>query len=64
MGAGIVGMVKKLGRIGHKKSVVTIKGRLYEHYRIFRNYLHSTVWEMLGSELSDNVIIEHSHGGF
>ncbi|PSR87877.1 Hexokinase-like 2 protein [Actinidia chinensis var. chinensis] len=62
-GAGIVGIVKKLGRIANKRSVVTMEGGLYEHYRVFRNYLHSSVWEMLGNELSDNVIIEHSHGG-
>ncbi|KAI3451873.1 hypothetical protein Pfo_008538 [Paulownia fortunei] len=63
VGAGIVGIVKKMGRIANRKSVITIEGSLYEHYRIFRNYLNSSVWEMLGSELSDNVIIEHSHGG-
>ncbi|CAK9150591.1 unnamed protein product [Ilex paraguariensis] len=62
-GAGIVGIVKKLGRIASRKSVITIEGGLYEHYRVFRNYLHSSVWEMLGNDLSDNVIIEHSHGG-
>ncbi|XP_073063829.1 probable hexokinase-like 2 protein [Primulina eburnea] len=63
VGAGIVGIVKKQGRLANKRSVITMEGGLYEHYRIFRNYLHSSVWEMLGSELSDNVIIEHSHGG-
>lgn len=62
-GAGVVGIIKKLGRIANKRSVVTVEGGLYEHYRVFRNYLHSSVWEMLGNELSDNVIIEHSHGG-
>ncbi|KAE9449545.1 hypothetical protein C3L33_18556, partial [Rhododendron williamsianum] len=62
-GAGIVGIIKNLGRIANKRSVVTVEGGLYEHYRVFRNYLHSSVWEMLGNELSDNVIIEHSHGG-
>ncbi|XP_061351646.1 probable hexokinase-like 2 protein [Gastrolobium bilobum] len=62
-GAGIVGIIKKLGRIENRKSVVTVEGGLYEHYRIFRNYLHSSIWEMLGNDLSDNVIIEHSHGG-
>ncbi|KAK9285944.1 hypothetical protein L1049_025146 [Liquidambar formosana] len=60
-GAGIVGIIKKLGRIENKRSVVTIEGGLYEHYRVFRNYLHSSVWEMLGNDLSDNVVIEHSH---
>ncbi|ESW27776.1 hypothetical protein PHAVU_003G231300 [Phaseolus vulgaris] len=62
-GAGIVGIIKKLGRIENRKSVVTVEGGLYDDYRIFRNYLHSSVWEMLGKDLSDNVIIEHSHGG-
>lgn len=62
-GAGIVAIIKKLGRIENRKSVVIVEGGLYEHYRIFRNYLHSSVWEMLGNDLSDNVIVEHSHGG-
>ncbi|XWS29643.1 hypothetical protein CRYUN_Cryun24cG0047100 [Craigia yunnanensis] len=62
-GAGIVAIIKKLGRIANRKSVIIIEGGLYEHYRIFRNYLHSSVWEMLGNELSDNIIVEHSHGG-
>ncbi|CAH8382227.1 unnamed protein product [Eruca vesicaria subsp. sativa] len=62
-GAGIVGMVKKLGRLEKKMSIVIVEGGLYDHYRIFRNYLHSSVWEMLGDELSDHVVIEHSHGG-
>ncbi|KAJ7944599.1 Phosphotransferase [Quillaja saponaria] len=61
-GAGILGIIKKLGRIERKRSVVTVEGGLYEHYRIFRNYLNSSVWEMLGNDLSDNVVIEHSHG--
>ncbi|GFP78856.1 probable hexokinase-like 2 protein [Phtheirospermum japonicum] len=63
VGAGIVGILKKLDRIKTRKSAVTVEGGLYEHYRIFRNYLHSSVWEMLGSDLSDNVVIEHCHGG-
>lgn len=63
VGAGIVGIVKKLGRLQNKLSVVTIEGGLYQHYRVFRNYLHSSVWEMLGDILSDHVIIEPSRGG-
>ncbi|KAH7520367.1 hypothetical protein FEM48_Zijuj08G0136400 [Ziziphus jujuba var. spinosa] len=62
-GSGIVGIIKKQGRIQNRKSVVTVEGGLYEHYRVFRNYLNSSVWEMLGNQLSDNVVIEHSHGG-
>ncbi|GLT44216.1 hypothetical protein SLA2020_181270 [Shorea laevis] len=63
VGAGIVAIMKKLGRIESRRSMVTVGGGLYEHYRVFRNYLHSSVWEMLGNQLSENVIIEHSHGG-
>ncbi|XP_024974904.1 probable hexokinase-like 2 protein [Cynara cardunculus var. scolymus] len=62
-GACIVGIMKKRGRINEKKSVVKVEGGLYEHYRVFRNYLHSSVWEMLGNSLADNVMIENSHGG-
>lgn len=57
-----MGIIKKLGRIELKKSVVKVEGGLYEHYRLFRNYLHSSVWEMLGNELSNNVIVEPAHG--
>ncbi|XP_044479267.1 probable hexokinase-like 2 protein [Mangifera indica] len=63
VGAGIVGILKKIGRIEHKRSVVIVEGGLYEHYRLFRNYLHSSIWEMLGTELSENVKFENSHGG-
>lgn len=63
VGAGIVGIVKKLDRLSNRISIITVEGGVYEHYRVFRNYLHSSVWEMLGNELSDNVIIEHCHGG-
>ncbi|KAK3026771.1 hypothetical protein RJ639_040310 [Escallonia herrerae] len=62
-GAGMVGIIKKLDRSANKKSVVTVEGGLYEHYWLFRNYLHSSVWEMLENELSDNLIIQRSHGG-
>ncbi|TYJ08190.1 hypothetical protein E1A91_A11G057000v1 [Gossypium mustelinum] len=62
-GAGTVAIVKKLGRIANRRSVIIMEGGLYEHHRIFRNYLHSGVWEMLGNELSDNIVVEHSHGG-
>ncbi|KAL8200511.1 hypothetical protein R6Q57_011850 [Mikania cordata] len=62
-GACIVGIMKKRGRINDKKSVVIIEGGLYEHYRVFRNLLHSSIWEMLGGSLADNVIVEHAHGG-
>ncbi|XP_020256298.1 hexokinase-1-like [Asparagus officinalis] len=59
-GAGIVGILKKLGRDGtDKKAVVVVEGGLYEHYRLFRTYLHSSIKEMLQGKFSDNVVIEH-----
>ncbi|KAK4260237.1 hypothetical protein QN277_003380 [Acacia crassicarpa] len=61
--AGIVAIIQKLERTQNRRSVVTVEGELYEHYRIFRNYLHSGVWEMLGNDLSNNVIIQTPHGG-
>ena len=61
--AGLVGIIKKLGRIQNKKSAVTMEGGLYEHYRVFRNYMNGSVWEMLRNGLSDNIVIENSHGG-
>ncbi|CAM8992099.1 unnamed protein product [Rhodiola kirilowii] len=62
-GAGVVAIVKKLDRIKNKRSVVIVEGGLYEHYRVFRNYVHCSIWEMLGREVADNVVIEHSLGG-
>ncbi|KAL5714710.1 hexokinase [Ranunculus cassubicifolius] len=63
-GAGILGILKKLGKLDTtQKSVVTVEGGLYQHYRLFRNYLHSGIWEMLGSEFSDSITIQNSNGG-
>ncbi|RAL46641.1 hypothetical protein DM860_004920 [Cuscuta australis] len=63
VGAGVIGILNKLERLDKRISIVTVDGGLYEHYRVFRSYLNGSVWEMLGNELSDNVILEHSHGG-
>ncbi|CAH8356803.1 unnamed protein product [Eruca vesicaria subsp. sativa] len=62
-GAGIVEMIKKLGRLEKKMRIVIVEGGLYDHYRVFRNYLHSSVLEMLGDEFPDHVVTEHAHGG-
>ncbi|KAK1316655.1 Hexokinase-1 [Acorus calamus] len=62
--AGIVGILKKLGRDGtHQRSVVVVDGGLYEHYRLYRDYLHEAVKEMLHGKLSNNVIIKHDGCG-
>lgn len=67
-GAGIVGILKKLGRdvigdSGKMRTVVAIDGGLYEHYPLFRHNMQSTVKELLGSEVSETVILELSNDG-
>ncbi|KAG6658367.1 hexokinase-1-like isoform X2 [Carya illinoinensis] len=66
--AGILGILKKLGRDtirdGEKqKSVIGIDGGLYEHYTEFRTCLESTLKELLGKEVAENIVIEHSNDG-
>ncbi|KAJ6407096.1 hypothetical protein OIU84_010581 [Salix udensis] len=66
--AGIVGILKKLGRDtvkdGEKqKSVVALDGGLYEHYSKFSTCMESALKELLGEEVSDNIVIEHSNDG-
>eukprot|EP01018_Ginkgo_biloba_P016635 Gb_04841 [translate_table: standard] len=67
-GAGIVGILKKIGRDGKRdvvkdRTVVAMDGGLYEHYSLFRQYMQNAVTELLGIEVSKNVIIEHSKDG-
>ncbi|KAJ8645472.1 hypothetical protein MRB53_007220 [Persea americana] len=55
-------ILKKIGRHESKqRTVVAVDGGLYEHYRLCRESLHDSMTEMLGSEVADNVIIEHSN---
>lgn len=65
--AGILGILKKLGRDtlkeGEKqKSIIALDGGLFEHYTKFRNCLETTLQELLG-EVADTVVIEHSNDG-
>jgi len=67
-GAGIVGILQKMeedskGLIFGKRTVVAMDGGLYEHYPQYRSYLQEAVTELLGSEISKNIIIEHSKDG-
>ncbi|KAM6583294.1 hypothetical protein CsatB_010296 [Cannabis sativa] len=55
--AGILGILKKLGRdtvkLGDKqKSVVALDGGLYEHYTKFRVSMEKSLTELLGEEVS------------
>nr|GMD29026.1 hexokinase-2, chloroplastic [Ipomoea batatas] len=67
-GAGIVGILQKMeedskGRIFGKRTVVAMDGGLYEHYPQYRSYLQEAVTELLGAEISKNIVIEHSKDG-
>ncbi|KAK9136459.1 hypothetical protein Syun_015789 [Stephania yunnanensis] len=67
-GAGIVGILQKMdndsrGLVFGKRTVVAMDGGLYEHYPQYRRYLQDAVDELLGDEISSNVIIEHSKDG-
>lgn len=75
--AGIVGILKKIGRCGHKmncclttsfnseakKTVVAIDGSLYEKYTKFRAYMEDAMKEMLGEDYADNVTTVLSKDG-
>ncbi|KAH7330829.1 hypothetical protein KP509_20G004100 [Ceratopteris richardii] len=70
-GAGIVGILQRIGRDGiqnssavhRKRIVVAMDGGLYEHYPLFQAELKATVAELLGSEFAKNVLIELSKDG-
>ncbi|WCJ42568.1 hexokinase 1 [Euphorbia peplus] len=66
--AGIVGILKKLGRDtirnGEKqKSVVALDGGLFEHYTKFRKTLERTLNELLGDDVSENISVEQANDG-
>lgn len=67
-GAGIVGILQKMeedsrGLIIGKRAVVAVDGGLYEHYPQYRSYLQEAIVELLGSEISRNLVIQHSKDG-
>lgn len=66
--AGIFGILKKLGRDtmrnGEKqKGVIAIDGGLYEHYSKFSSCMKSSLKELLGEEVAENIVIKHSSDG-
>ncbi|KAL0351767.1 UNVERIFIED_CONTAM: Hexokinase-2, chloroplastic [Sesamum calycinum] len=67
-GAGIVGILQKMeddsrGLVFGKRTVVAMDGGLYEHHPQYRSYLQDAVTELLGPEISKNIVIEHSKDG-
>ena len=66
--AGILGILKKLGRETFKdgenqKTVIALDGGLYEHYTEYSRCLEATIAELLGDEVSESIVIEHSNDG-
>lgn len=64
--AGIVGILKKQGRNTatiDRRTVLAMDGGLYEHYTIFSKCLETTIEEMLGKDVTNNVEIVHANDG-
>lgn len=75
--AGIVGILKKIGRDGSggvtsgrtkgpskvRRTVVAVEGGLYTNYSMFREYLNEAVTEILGEEISPHVILKDTEDG-
>uniref|UniRef100_A0A7N2KMX5 Phosphotransferase n=1 Tax=Quercus lobata TaxID=97700 RepID=A0A7N2KMX5_QUELO len=75
--AGIVGILKKIGRDGSggitggrsrsdikmKSTVIAIEGGLYTSYTMFREYFHEAMIEILGEEAAQHVILMVTEDG-
>ncbi|KHN05494.1 Hexokinase-3 [Glycine soja] len=74
--AGIVGILKKIGRDGSggiaggrrsdmkmKRTVVAIEGGLYSSYTLFRDYLHEALNDILGEDIARHVILKVTEDG-
>ncbi|KAK8963166.1 Hexokinase-3 [Platanthera guangdongensis] len=73
--AGIVGILKKIGRDGSdgvatgrtkgefRRSVIAVEGGLYASYELFREYLKEAVAEILGEEVARNVVLRTFEDG-
>jgi len=75
--AGIVGILKKIGRDGSggvtggrsrsdvkmRRTVVAIEGGLYTSYTMFREYLHEALNEILGEDVAHHVILKVTEDG-
>lgn len=75
--AGIVGILKKIGRDGSggitggrsrsdvkmRRTVVAVEGSLYTQYTMFREYLHEALNEILGEDNAQHVILKVTEDG-
>ncbi|KAL3530010.1 hypothetical protein ACH5RR_009332 [Cinchona calisaya] len=77
--AGIVGILKKIGRDGSggiasgkiwggsqgkmKRTVVVVEGALYTSYTVFREYLNDAITDILGEDISSQVVLKVMEDG-
>lgn len=77
--AGIVGILKKIGRDGStgvstgrnkfgidnriRRTVVAVEGGLYTNYAMFREYLNEAVAEILGDNVAPHVVLTVTEDG-
>ncbi|CAI9785762.1 unnamed protein product [Fraxinus pennsylvanica] len=77
--AGIVGILKKIGRDGSggiasgknegasrskmRRTVVAVEGGLFTNYTLFREYLNEAMTQILGEEIAPSVIIKVMEDG-
>ncbi|KAL3008104.1 hypothetical protein AAZX31_07G013500 [Glycine max] len=66
--AGILGILKKLGKdtiseVVGQKNVIAMDGGLFEHYTEYTECLENTLKELVGEDISESIIIEHSNDG-
>ncbi|XP_038993694.1 hexokinase-3-like isoform X1 [Hibiscus syriacus] len=74
--AGIVGILKKIGRDGSsgisggsrsdikmRRTAVAVEGSLYTQYTTFREYLHEALHEILGEVIARHVVINVTEDG-
>ncbi|XP_039028621.1 hexokinase-3-like isoform X1 [Hibiscus syriacus] len=75
--AGIVGILKKIGRDGSggitggrsrsdikmRRTVVAVEGSLYTQCTMFREYLHEALHEILGEDIARHVVINVTEDG-
>ncbi|KAI0519977.1 hypothetical protein KFK09_007441 [Dendrobium nobile] len=73
--AGIVGILKKIGRDGSdgvstgrtesksRRTVIAMEGGLYVSYGLFREYLNEALVEILGEEIAQNVVLRTCEDG-
>lgn len=75
--AGIVGILKKIGRDGSggiaggrsrsdmkmRRTVVAIEGGMYSSYPLFREYLREALNEIMGEDIAKHVVLKVTEDG-